>query len=186
MSPAPGRRDGAMARLAAGLALVLGGLVALELAPWAHPWFEPVNIGLARATEWLLGALDLPVARRGAVLAHPDGFGYRITYVCSGLRPIAIIVVTVLLAPATPAWRMAGLTLGVVGVEALNLLRLVHLYWTGVTDPEAFVVAHRVTWNVVAVAAVAGFLLWWLHRGRRGTSRFEGEAVSAHALSTPS
>lgn len=186
MSPVPGRRDPATRRLAAGLALTLGALVAVELATWTHAWFEPVNVGLARATQWLLGQLDIPVARRGADLIHPDGFGYRITYVCSGLRPMAVVAVTVLLAPAAPSWRLAGLALGIAGVAALNLLRLVHLYWIGVVEPDAFDTAHRVTWNVIAVAAVAGFLLWWLRCGRRGRASVEGEATSAHALSSPS
>lgn len=170
-------RDPVTARLAAGLGCVLLALVALELAPALHRIFEPLNIGIARATEWLLLQLEIPVARRGAVLAHPDGFSYRITYVCSGLRPIAIIAVTLLIVPASRAWRLAGLALGVMGVEALNLCRLVHLYWLGVVDPDAFFTAHRVTWNIVAIVMVAGFLLLWLRGGGR---REEG-----HVSSTP-
>lgn len=181
MSPTRARVDPVTARLALGLAAVLAFLVALELFPVAHPWFEPVNVRLARATEWLLEHMAIPVSREGAVLTHPDGFAYRITYVCSGLRPIALIAVTVLLAPATRSWRLAGLLLGVAGVEALNLCRLVHLYWVGVFDPDGFILAHRVIWNAIAVAMVAGFLLWWLHAGRRRQSGLRGRVASAHA-----
>lgn len=155
------------ARLAVGLGCMLAVLVALELVPEIHRWFEPLNVGIARITEWLLDRLDIPVARDGTTLSHPGGFAYRITYVCSGLRPIALIAATVMLVPATRAWRFAGLAGGVVGVEALNLCRLVHLYWVGVVEPEAFFTAHRVTWNLIAISAVAGFLLFWIRRGRR-------------------
>ena len=176
------REDPVTARLAAGLGGVLLMLVLLELAPALHQSFEPVNIGLAQATEWLLRQLEIPVARRNAILSHPDGFSYRITYVCSGLRPIAIIAVTLLVVPAAWSWRLTGLALGVVGVEALNLCRLVHLYWVGVVEPDAFFTAHRVTWNVVAIVMVAGFLLMWL-RGSRRRLEEHGQPTPAHAPS---
>jgi exosortase/archaeosortase family protein len=152
----------------------------LELAPALHRAFEPLNIGIARATEWLLLQLGIPVSRSDAVLAHPDGFSYRITYVCSGLRPIAIIAVTLLIVPVSRGWRLTGLALGVMGVEALNLCRLVHLYWLGVVDPDAFFTAHRVTWNIVAIVMVAGFLLLWL-RGSRRHEEEHGLSTTAHA-----
>lgn len=171
------------ARLAVGLGCVLVVLVALELAPEAHRWFEPLNVGIARATEWLLGRLGIPVARDGAVLAHPNGFAYRITYVCAGVRPIALIVVTVMLVPATRGWRLAGGAGGAIGVEVLNLCRLVHLYWVGVFDPDAFLTAHRVTWNLIAVCAVAGFLLFWIRRARRHPWHRQDEGRCAHVFS---
>lgn len=173
-------RDPVTARLAAGLAGVLLALVLLELAPVLHHYFDPLNVGLARATEWLLGQLELPVMRRDAVLSHPDGFSYRITYVCSGLRPVAIVGMTLLLVPGAWSWRLAGLALGVAGIEVLNLCRLVHLYWVGVVDPDAFFTAHRVTWNIIAVVMVAGFLLLWL-RGCRRHDEELGPSTPAHA-----
>ena len=156
-------------RLALGLAGVIAALLLLEQAPGLQRLLEPVNLGLARATEWLIQRLDLPVARQGAILTHPDGFSYRITTVCSGLRPAVLIVVTLLMVPATWFWRLSGACMALVGIEALNLGRLVHLYWVGVVNPDAFFMAHRVTWNIVAIAAVVGFLAAWLYlsQGRR-------------------
>ena len=76
---------------------------------------------------------------------------------------------TILLVPATWSWRLAGLTLGVLGVEALNLCRLVHLYWLGVIEPDAFFMTHRVAWNIVAIVMVTTFLYLWLRGARRHT-----------------
>ncbi len=149
-------------RLALGLAGVIGVLVLLEQAPELQRPFEPVNLALAWATELLLQHVDVPVARQGAILMHPDGFSYRITYVCSGFRPAALIAVTLLMVPATWFSRLTGMCIALAGIEALNLGRLVHLYWVGVVDPDAFFMAHRVTWNIVAIAAVLGFLALWI------------------------
>jgi exosortase/archaeosortase family protein len=149
-------------RLALSLAGVIAVLVLLEQAPELQRPLEPVNLGLARATELLLRYLDVPVARQGAILMHPDGFSYRITYVCSGFRPAALIAVTLLMVPATWLSRLTGVCVAVVGIEALNLGRLVHLYWIGVMDPDAFFMAHRVTWNIVTVVAVVAYLALWI------------------------
>jgi exosortase/archaeosortase family protein len=156
-------------RLALGLAGMIAALLLLEQAPALQPLLEPVNLGLARATEWLIQQLDMPVDRQGAMLMHPDGFSYRITAACSGLRPAVLIGVTLLMVPATWTWRLAGACTALLGIEALNLGRLVHLYWTGVVDPHAFFMAHRVTWNIAAIAAIIGFLAVWLYlsQGRR-------------------
>jgi len=166
-------------RLGLGLAGTIAVLVLLEQAPELQRPFEPVNLGLARATELLLQYLDMPVSRQGAILTHPDGFSYRITYVCSGLRPAALIAVTLLIVPATWLSRLTGVCAAVVGIEALNLVRLVHLYWTGVMDPDAFFIAHRVTWNIITVVGVIGFLALWLYLVQRSGHRVDRSGVES-------
>ncbi len=169
-------------RLALGLAGVFGALALLEQASELQRLLEPVNLGLARATEWLIQRLDMPVARQGANLTHPDGFSYRITTACSGLRPAVLIIVTLLMVPATWFSRLAGVCVALVGIEALNLGRLVHLYWLGVVDPDAFFMAHRVTWNIVAIAAIVGFLAAWLYLNQRRRPGKLPQPVKPYAL----
>ena len=149
-------------RLAMGLAGVVGVLLVMELAPGLQRLLDPVNLLLAQAVEALLARMDMPVTRTGTVLMHPDGFGYRIDYVCSGFRPAALIAITILVVRATWAQRMVGILIALVGIEAINVGRLVHLYWLGVHWPEGFSVAHGVVWNVVEVVAVLAYLCTWL------------------------
>jgi len=145
-----------------GLAGVVGVLLVMELAPDLQRLLDPVNLLLAQAVEILVTRMDMAVTRSGTVLMHPDGFGYRIDYVCSGFRPFVLIAITILFVRATWAQRIAGILIALVGIEAINVGRLVHLYWLGVHWPEAFFVAHRVVWNVVAVLAVLAYLGAWL------------------------
>ncbi len=169
-------------RLALGLAGVIAALLLLEQASELQRLLEPVNLGLARATEWLIQRLELPVARQGAILTHPDGFSYRITTVCSGLRPAVLITVTLLMVPATWSSRLTGVCIALAGIEALNLGRLVHLYWVGVVDPDAFFMAHRVIWNIAAIAAVVGFLGVWLYLNQRRRPGKQLQPVKPYAL----
>ena len=150
------------ARLVLGLAGAAGVLLVMELAPGLQRLLDPVNMLLAQTVEALLTRMGMAVTRSGTVLMHPDGFGYRIDYVCSGFRPAALIAITMLVVRATWAQRIAGILIALVGIEAINVGRLVHLYWLGVHWPEAFSVAHEVVWNVVAVLAVLAYLGVWL------------------------
>ncbi len=148
-------------RLAMGLAGVVGVLLVMELAPGLQRLLDPVNLLLAQIVEYLVVRMDMAVTRSGTVLMHPDGFGYRIDYVCSGFRPAALIAITILVVRATWAQRIVGILVALVCVEVFNVGRLVHLYWLGVHQPEAFFVAHRVVWNVAAVVAVLAYLGTW-------------------------
>jgi exosortase/archaeosortase family protein len=168
-------------RLAMALAGALGLLALVDQFEVLQDMFEPVNLALARTTVLVLEYMDVPVSRHGSVLAHPDGFSYRITYVCSGLRPVALIAVTLMLVPAPWFSRLSGLAIAIGGVAALNLCRLVHLYCTGVADRDAFFVAHRVTWNIIAVLAVVGFLALWLKLTCRHAPREPPQSSSCHA-----
>lgn len=169
-------------RLAIALAGVMGLFVMLEQSQEWQRLFEPLNLALAQATERVLRHLDMAVARHGTVLMHPDGFSYRITYVCSGFRPAALIAATLLAVPASLWSRLVGLFLAVAGIEVLNLCRLVHLYWTGVADAEAFFVAHRVVWNIVAIIAVIGFVAVWLHMNGWSNRHAHRKRRASHVL----
>ena len=168
-----------LCRLAMGLAGVFGALLVLEFFPRLQQPFEPVNILLSQAVEYFLARMDMPVMRIGTVLMHPDGFGYRIDYVCSGFRPAAPIAVAILVVRSTWTQRVVGILFALACIEALNVGRLVHLYWLGVHQPDAFFVAHRVIWNVVAVGVVLAYLgaLLYLSRGR---TRAEDRIPSPH------
>lgn len=162
MSPSHTPPGAVSVRLAVALIGATGLMLAMEQWPqWQH-FFDPVTNGLAYVTELVLRHMQVPVARHGNVLTHPDGFSYRIDYACSGLRPATLVLVTLLALPATWSARFGGFCIAVAGIEALNLLRLVHLYWIGVANPDAFYLTHRVLWNAIAVAAVILFLLAWI------------------------
>ena len=153
-------------RLAMDLAGAVGVLLILELACGLHRPLEPVNVLVAQATKYLLARMDMAVLRSGTVLMHPDGFGYRIGYACSGFQPAALITITMLVLRATSAQRILGTLVAMAVIETLNVGRLIHLYWLEVHQPEAFFVAHDVTWNVIAVVAALAFLGTWLYLSR--------------------
>ena len=162
-----------------GLVGVVGVLLVMELAPGLQRLLDPVNLLLAQTVEALVTRMGMAVTRSGTVLMHPDGFGYRIDYVCSGFRPAALIAITILVVRATWARRTVGILIALVGIEVINVGRLVHLYWLGVHWPEAFFVAHGVVWNILAVLAVLAYLGTWLALSGNRIGA-EGRVLSTH------
>jgi exosortase/archaeosortase family protein len=163
------------------LAGAIGMLLVMELAPSLQRLLDPVNLLLAHTVEYFVVRIDLAVTRTGTVLMHPDGFGYRIDYICSGFRPVALIAITILVVRATWSQRIVGILVALAYIEVLNVGRLIHLYWLGVHWPEAYSMAHEVVWNVFAVIAVLAYLGAWLFwRDSRGGA--EQGAVDAPGL----
>lgn len=169
-------------RLTMGLAGALGMLLVMELAPSLQRLLDPVNLLLAQTVEHLVVRIDMAVTRTGTVLMHPDGFGYRIDYVCSGFRPAALIAITILVVRATWSQRIVGILIALACIEVLNVGRLIHLYWLGVHWPEAFFMAHEVVWNVLAVIAVLAYLGAWLYwsGSRSGAEEAAVDAPGSH------
>ncbi len=98
------------------------------------------------------------------MLAHPDGFGYRIDYLCAGIQPAALMAATLLLLRAAWTQRAIGILVALVGVELFNIARLVHLYLLGVHWPEGFDVPAKFyglsrRWLRVLSTWVSGYFL---------------------------
>ena len=166
MSSVSPRPAPSTARLALALAGGLGILVLFELSPELQRLLEPLNQAVARATAWLLETLEMSVIREDTTLSHSDGFSYRIGYVCSGIRPLVLLGMGMLLVRATWAQRLAGIALAIVAIELVNFGRLIHLYWIGVNHPELYFATHRVLWNVIAIGAGIVYFGAWLRLSR--------------------
>jgi len=57
---------------------------------------------------------------------------------------------------------------GLPALAAVNVVRLVQLFVTGVRWPGAFALAHEVVWQAIVVLATLGFFLAWVRWAERG------------------
>jgi exosortase/archaeosortase family protein len=146
------------AALLAWAAIILAARVGME-AP-AYP-FERVTVLVATQVKLVLWWLGVPVSQYADSLYVPGGFGYVVVIGCTGVVPAAVLAIAVLASPATAATRALGLVVGVPLVLLLNLLRLVHLFYLGVHDPQTFGLAHEVLWEWALVVSTVGIWFWW-------------------------
>ena len=156
----------------AWLAIIVLGRVGVRGGP-PERLVAPVADCVAALVQGLLRWTGIDAARAGARLFIPGAFGYEVGIGCTGLLPAAVLALAMLATPATPAARWRGVALGIPLVLAVNLLRLVHLFYLGVYRPGLFAPAHTVVWEAAIVfTTFATWLVWsrWAAVQRRATS----------------
>ncbi len=121
----------------------------------------PLTTWTARVTLALLYWLGIAATRMATVVSHPSGFAYEIYYRCTGFLPVAFLMTAILAYPGCWRRKLVGLAVGVPVLIALNLTRLVHLFYLGVHNPAAFDFAHSVLWEGFLILAILGLWLGW-------------------------
>jgi exosortase/archaeosortase family protein len=118
----------------------------------------PLQTLTAQAVLALIHWAGLEAVREASAIYHPAGFAFEISRGCLGLVPAGFLVVSVLATSGSSRAKLVGLALGLPLLMAVNLARLLHLFYLGVRRPDLFDVAHQVVWQGVFVVTVFG--LW--------------------------
>ncbi len=144
--------------------LLLGGSFALvSWKPVNDGVIEPFTAGIARASAVLLNVLGQDVTLRGTIIQSPR-FAVNIRNGCNGVETVLIFLSAVLAFPAAWRSRLIGLGLGVLAIQAVNLIRVAALFLTGVYFPSFFDASHTLVWQSLVI--LFGVVLWifWASR----------------------
>jgi len=97
---------------------------------------------------------------------HSPQFSITIKRGCDALEPSWLFCAAVLAFPATWRRRLPGMLIGVTAILALNLVRIVSLYFVGIHLPGLFETMHLEVWPVVFI--LVALLLWirWISWNR--------------------
>ena len=85
---------------------------------------------------------------QGNVLTIP-GFSVRILDLCNGVEATLLLWTAMLAFPAPWRYRLWGLLIGLLGVQALNLARIISLVYLGVWNPAWFYWVHWYVWDAL-------------------------------------
>jgi exosortase H (IPTLxxWG-CTERM-specific) len=143
---------------------LLGASFTLISVNWVNDHvIEPFTGGIARLSGAALGVLGQHVAMHGTVI-QGQRFAVNIRNGCNGVEAMLIFLSAVLAFPAPWRSRLTGLALGILAIQAINLVRVVSLYLTGAYLPRLFDTSHTVIWQSVVI--LFGVLLWvfWANR----------------------
>jgi exosortase H (IPTLxxWG-CTERM-specific) len=156
-------------RFAAIFIAIVVTLFAAELTqPVQNAFVIPFTESLAAISAWLLKAFDADVLSYGRVLqSAKNGFAISIEAGCNGVEA-AIVLIAAMIAFAAP-WkhRLAGIATGLITVQAMNLLRIVSLFYLGQWSMAVFEFAHLYLWQaLIMLDVLIVWLLWlrWLPR----------------------
>lgn len=150
-------------------AVLLGGSFTLVSLNWVNDHvIEPFTGGIARVSGAALDLLGQDVRMQGTVI-RGRRFAVNIRNGCNGVEAMLIFLAAVLAFPAPWRARLLGLAVGVVAIQAVNLVRVVALYLTGAYFPAWFDASHTVVWQTVVI--LFSVLLWILWANRLGAPR---------------
>ncbi len=137
------------------LVAVAFGLIALK--PVNDAIVDPYTAFIARSAGAILRVFGEDLTVRGCLLTSPR-FSVSIFNGCNGLITTLILVAGVLAFPATWRAKLIGVVGGIFGVQVINMIRIVSLYYIGVFFPKYFNDAHVVVWQTIVI--LAGIALW--------------------------
>jgi exosortase H (IPTLxxWG-CTERM-specific) len=129
--------------------------------------FNPINqkvIGpftglLAEASVFLLKLLGTETKASSTLIVSPQ-FTADIKAGCTGIEPIIILISAMLAFRASWKAKWYGAFLGMVILQAVNLIRIVSLVYLGINHPKYFSEAHSYIWQIVIIAL--SLFLWVL------------------------
>ncbi len=130
----------------------------------AVPWAERLLYVYLEANAWISN-LVLQLLGQGTrvheVTISSANYAIAIRRGCDAVEPTWLLCAAIAAFPGTWRRKLAGMALGIVVLQALNLVRIVSLYWIGSRFPAFFPPAHLEIWPVIFIlTAIALFVGW--------------------------
>ena len=143
--------------------VILVGLFAAELLqPVERHVILPFTSAIAQVCVWIVGLFDSNVIAYGKVLQSTRvDFAISIERGCNGVEAVIILVAAMLAFPAPWKHKLAGIGIGFLAIQALNLVRIISLFYLGQWNRFWFDLFHSYLWQALIVLdALVVFLIW--------------------------
>ena len=144
-----------------GILAVLFGVEMLNpvQAAVVNPWTALV----ARASASMVQLIDPSVISHDRVLqSAKTGFGVSIEPGCNGVEAAIVLVAAMLSFPAPWLMKLWGIVIGFAAVQAVNLIRVVTLFFIGQWNLKVFEFAHLYMWQALIMLDVLIVWLIWM------------------------
>lgn len=151
-------------RFLALYALILtAGFVVLALRPVNDHVVNPYTTFVAHEARIVLNLFGEHATVRSQVLSSPR-YSVAIFNGCNGLEALLVFVSGVLAFPAPWGKKLLGVLLGFFAIQAVNVVRVVSLFYIGVFWPSWFSATHVFVWQSLII--IFGVVLWivWVRR----------------------
>ncbi len=162
---------------------LLVGLFTFSQLPWGQRWFvEPFTTGLASFCTALVALFDAEVATYGKVIQSTrNGFAIEIMAGCNGVEAMIVLASAVLAFPSTWRHKLVGIGLGFVAIQALNVVRIISLFYLGQWSLTAFQWFHLYIWQALLILEALLFWLIWLKYAPRPAGTGPEKAMASAA-----
>jgi exosortase H (IPTLxxWG-CTERM-specific) len=122
--------------------------------------FESYLNVLAAISGWVLNLFGTEVEVFETRITGSD-FAVAVAQGCDAIQVCSLLAAAVLAFPVSWGARFRGLAIGIALLQALNILRIVTLYWVGAFFSDFFKTAHEVVWpGALIVVTIVTWVLW--------------------------
>lgn len=123
------------------------------IAPW--------TVALAKISAALLWIFDPSILAYGNIIQNiRTGVGVQIEPGCNGIEACIVLVSAILAFPARWRYKIIGILMGVLAVEAVNVLRVISLFYLLQWSRPAFEFAHLYLWQALIMLDV--LVVWFV------------------------
>ena len=123
----------------------------------------PWTMLLARMCAGLVTWFDSTTAAAGKVLWNTvTGFGVSIEPGCNGIEAAVVLIAAIIAFPSSWKMKLWGIGLGFIAVQAVNLIRVVSLFFLGQWNYQVFEFAHLYMWQALIMLDVLVVWLLWM------------------------
>lgn len=124
------------------------------IAPFTH--------ALAVISSTLIQMVDADVIAYEKVIQNTvNGFAVEIQPGCNGVEAVLILTAAILAFPAPWSWKLKGLGVGFIAIQALNLVRIISLFYMGQWNETLFKWFHLFLWQALIILdALVVWILW--------------------------
>lgn len=147
--------------------LVLLVLFTLELLGPIQQWIvQPFTQGLASVSAFLVQLFDSTATSEGIIIRSlSNGAAVAIQPGCNGIEAMICLTAAILAYPATWSERLIGLLIGYLAIQAMNIVRIISLFYLLQWNEQWFEWFHLYVWQaLIFLDVLIVFVLWirWL------------------------
>jgi exosortase H (IPTLxxWG-CTERM-specific) len=134
----------------------------IALRPVNDAFVIPYTTMVANIAGNILKLIGEDITINGCVLRSPR-FAVTIYNGCNGLITSLIFISGVLAFPAKVSAKLIGVVGGLLAIQAINMVRIISLFYIGIYLPKLFNSSHIFIWQSLVI--IAGVTLWivWAH-----------------------
>jgi exosortase H (IPTLxxWG-CTERM-specific) len=140
----------------------------------------PFTSVIADISVWLIQVFDDNVIATANVIRDgTSGFGVRIERGCNGVEALIILFAAIFAFPAPLRNKLIGFAIGFFAIQALNLVRIISLFYLGQWNQVAFEWFHLYLWQALIILDALVVWLVWLRTLPQAKASREAAAQAA-------
>ena len=160
-----------MVRFVVLFTVLLFSLFGFYLLPWGERYMsEPITSAVAAVSAAIMKLFDANIVSHGIIiLDNVTQHGIQVVKGCNGMEAVIILFAAVFAFPATFKQKLAGFFAGFLAIHALNVVRIISLFYIAKYSHTWFEWFHLYVWQMLIILdALVVWLLWlrWINKGR--------------------